>query len=240
MAEHGHEPRKTSAEAGRVPTMGESSTGRTDAELVHALVDGDEGALAELYDRHAGMLYRAALLRLGDRQLAEEVLQDTYLALWNRAELFDPSVGSLRTWLSAIARNRAIDRLRGHGRRPPPVPLSSMLPDGETAAASEEAQLSRLMDGDPSAYDPAGFVDGAWLRAQVERALSAMPSNERDVIRLAYYEELSQSEIAARLNWPLGTVKTRTRRALGRLRERLGDALALDGQPSGGEPDGSR
>ena len=232
---------KTARNAGRVPSSGDSSIARTDAELVQALVEGDEGALAELYDRHAGALYRAALLRVGDRQLAEEILQDTYLALWNRAELFDPAAGSLRGWLSAIARNRAIDRLRAHGRRPPPIPLSAVVPDGHRGAAGDEdLPVGQLIDGDPSADDPAGMVDAAWLRAEVERALSDMPANERDVIRLAYYEELSQSEIAARLDWPLGTVKTRTRRALGRLRETLGAVLALDRQPSRGETDGPR
>jgi RNA polymerase sigma-70 factor, ECF subfamily len=231
--------RKTATNDDRVRTNEQPLAERSDVELVQALVEGDEGALAELYDRHAGALYRAALLRVGDRQLAEEILQDTYLALWNRAELFDPNAGTLRGWLSTIARNRAIDRLRGHGRRPPPVPLSAMLPDGGSGADGETV-FDRLVDGDASADDPAGYVDGAWLRSEVERALSDIPEQERDVIRLAYYEELSQSEIAARLNWPLGTVKTRTRRALGRLRVALDGVLAVEGYFAGEKADGPR
>jgi RNA polymerase sigma-70 factor (ECF subfamily) len=217
-----------------VPSSERPLAGRSDAQLVQALVDGDERALAELYDRHAGALYRAALLRVGDRQLAEEILQDTYLALWNRAELFDARAGSLVGWLSTIARNRAIDRLRAQGRRPPAVPFSAMVPEGQHRSSDDELPLHRLAELDPSADDPAGRVDGAWLRDEVERALADIPANERDVIRLAYYDELSQSEIAARLNWPLGTVKTRTRRALARLREALGGVLATEGT------DGSR
>jgi RNA polymerase sigma-70 factor (ECF subfamily) len=219
-----------------VPIRERPLAGRSDAQLVQALVEGDERALAELYDRHASVLYRAALLRVGDRQLAEEILQDTYLALWNRAELFDERVGSLIGWLSTIGRNRAIDRLRGQGRRPPAVPFSAMVPAG-AEGRDDELPLHRLRDLDPSADDPAGRIEGAWLRAEVERALADIPANERDVIRLAYFDELSQTEIASRLNWPLGTVKTRTRRALGRLREALGGVLS-DSAPIGEGTDG--
>jgi RNA polymerase sigma-70 factor, ECF subfamily len=216
-------PRTDSAVAG-VPEGERPLAGRSDAELVQALVQRDERALAELYDRHAATLYRAALMRVGDRQLAEEILQDTYLALWTRAELFDARQGSLAAWLATIARNRAIDRLRGQGRRPPPLPLTALRPDAEHGG-DDELPLHRLADRDPSADDPAAGIDGAWLRTAVERALAGMPANEREVIRLAYFDELSQSEIAARLAWPLGTVKTRTRRALARLRESLNGVL---------------
>lgn len=205
-----------------VTTGDDHYAGRTDAQLVAALAQGDQSALAELYDRHAAVLYRAALLRVGDRQLAEEILQDTFVALWKRADLFDERQGSMAAWLSTIARNRAIDRLRGQGRRPVALPFSALATDAERPS-DEEPPLHRLRDRDPSADDPAATVDGAWLRAEVERALAGMPAVESEVIRLAYYEELSQSEIAIRLDWPLGTVKTRTRRALARLRDTLAD-----------------
>lgn len=196
----------------------------SDEELVAALIKGDESALRLLYDRHAGAIFRAALVRVGDRQLAEEILQDTYLALWNRAELFDARVGSLIGWLATIARNRSIDRLRALGRRPPPLPLGWLT--GDSATQTEPAAAPTR------ANDPEVALEIGWISAEVGRALAEMPEMEREVITLAYYEELSQSEIAARLEWPLGTVKTRTRRALGRLRESL--ALALE------ETDGSR
>lgn len=202
-------------------------SGRSDEELVARLVEGDEAALGELYDRHAQSLFRAALLRLGDRGLAEEVLQDTYLALWNRAETFDIAQGSVIGWLSTIARNRAIDRLRSSARRPAPIALSSLVPLGADAAAADDTRDAILAAATPisgvtPAPDPEHEVDVAELRREVEQALASIPDQERQVLTLAYYEQLSQSEIAARLSWPLGTVKTRTRRALARLRETLG------------------
>ena len=210
--------------------MGVPMSERSDAELVGALVEGDEAALGELYDRHAESLFRAALLRLGDRGLAEEVLQDTYLALWNRAELFDGSQGSVIGWLSTIARNRAIDRLRSSARRPAPVALSALVPLGADAAATDDARDAILAAATPvagvtAAPDPEREVDIAELRREVEQALADIPEHERQVLTLAYYDQLSQSEIAARLAWPLGTVKTRTRRALARLRETLGEQV---------------
>jgi len=208
--------------------MGVRNSGRSDEELVAALVEGDEAALGELYDRHAESLFRAALLRLGDRGLAEEVLQDTYLALWNRAELFDGRQGSVIGWLSTIARNRAIDRLRSSARRPAPVALSGLVGTGADPASAADARDAILAAATPlagvtAAPDPEREVDMAELRREVEQALADIPERERQVLMLAYYDQLSQSEIAARLAWPLGTVKTRTRRALARLRDTLGE-----------------
>lgn len=207
--------------------MGVTMSGRSDEELVACLVEGDEAALGELYDRHADSLFRTALLRLGDRGLAEEVLQDTYLALWNRAELFDGSQGSVIGWLSTIARNRAIDRLRSSARRPAPVALSGLVGTSDPGAADDarDALLAAAtpVAGVTASPDPEREVDIAELRREVDQALAAIPDQERTVLTLAYYEQLSQSEIAARLAWPLGTVKTRTRRALARLRETLGE-----------------
>jgi RNA polymerase sigma-70 factor (ECF subfamily) len=208
--------------------MGVTMSGRSDEELVACLVEGDEAALGELYDRHAESLFRAALLRLGDRTLAEEVLQDTYLALWNRAELFDGRQGSVIAWLSTIARNRAIDRLRSSARRPAPVVLSGLVAPGVDATSADDARDALLaaatpLSGVTAAPDPEREVDMAELRREVGQALAEIPELERQVLTLAYYDQLSQSEIAQQLAWPLGTVKTRTRRALARLRETLGE-----------------
>lgn len=218
---------KTGRPGGGVPPEGEALAGRPDAELMRMLVDGDEKALAALYDRFGATIYRAALLRLGDRQLAEEVLQDTYLALWNRAELFDPAQGSLVAWLATIARNRATDRLRSLGRRPSALPLSSVLDAPDSERHSPDAVLHRAqpVTGVTATPDPERTVDETWLRGEVESALAGIPPMEQQVIYLAYYEELTQTEIAARLQWPLGTVKTRTRRALRHLRQTLSHAL---------------
>jgi RNA polymerase sigma-70 factor, ECF subfamily len=213
--------------------MDDVSVRPSDPELVAALVNGVDGALGELYDRHGEAVFRIAFRRLGDRQLAEEVMQETFLALWNRAELFDERVGSLAAWLGTIARNRAVDRLRAIGRRPATVLLSSIVGhDGDDDRAVERtfAHAARL-GGGGQAPDPETAAEEGWLRDEVRLALDGMPPAERRVIEMAYYEELSQSEIAARLGWPLGTVKTRTRRALARLRGGLAEVLGRDIAP---------
>ena len=195
--------------------------------LVREVAAGSEAALASLYDLHADGVYAAACRLTSDRQVAEEVVQETFLALWNRAELFDPAVGSLAAWIHTIARNRTVDRLRAAGRRPTLVPLSSAHGGDEqdTAALERLVATGRLVGGADLGLGPEGALASAELRATLQDALATMPDHERTVIVLAYREELSQSEIAARLGWPLGTVKTRTRRALLRLREILASEL---------------
>ncbi len=196
-----------------------------DAALVAAVARGSEDALAALYDRHAAFVMAAAYRLTADRQAAEDVAQEVFLALWNRAEHFDARLGSLTTWLSAIARNRAVDRLRAASRRPRLVAASAM-PDEPEAAALERLARDHAAGGareDDPDLDPVASLDRAEARQAIGTAISAMPDDERQVILLAYRDELSQSEIAARLGWPLGTVKTRTRRALARLREALAD-----------------
>jgi RNA polymerase sigma-70 factor (ECF subfamily) len=207
---------------------------RSDAHLVGLVATGDTDALAALYDRHADAIFRAAYRRLGDRQLAEEVLQDTYLALWNRAQLYDEQQGSLLAWLGTIARNRAIDRMRAAGRRPPAVPLSGLLvDDGRDDRALEHALGGgELLGGGPPPMNPEDHVDATELRDRVREALARIPMLERRVLELAYFEELTQAEIATRLGWPLGTVKTRTRRGLLRLRTFLVGVLGPDIAPA--------
>ncbi|MDQ6794919.1 MAG: sigma-70 family RNA polymerase sigma factor [Chloroflexota bacterium] len=198
-----------------------------EAALVREVAAGSEAALASLYDLHADGVYAAACRLTSDRQVAEEVVQETFLALWNRAELFDPAAGSLAAWIHTIARNRTVDRLRAAGRRPTLVPLSSAQGGDEqdTAALERLVATGRLVGGADLGLGPEGALASAELRATLQDALATMPDHERTVIVLAYREELSQSEIAARLGWPLGTVKTRTRRALLRLREILASEL---------------
>jgi RNA polymerase sigma-70 factor (ECF subfamily) len=203
-------------------------SGSTDAALVREVATGSEAALASLYDRHADAVYAAACRLTSDRHVAEEVVQETFLALWNRAELYDPAAGSLAAWLHAIARNRTVDRLRAAGRRPNLVPLSATSGDDEhdTAALERLVASGQVIGGSQLGPGPEGALDSAELRTTLQSALNEMSDTERTVIVLAYREELSQSEIAARLGWPLGTVKTRTRRALFRLREVLASEYA--------------
>src|SRR3954454_527107 len=198
-----------------------------DAALVREVAAGSQDALAALYDRYVDAVYAAAIRLTSDRQVAEEVVQETFLALWNRAELFNPATGSLAAWLRTIARNRTVDRLRAAGRRPTLVPLTSAASSGRGGSGSGEPDAEALervlaagsvVAGSMPSRSPELEVALGERRSALQKALAEMPEPERTVIVLAYAEELSQSEIAERLGWPLGTVKTRTRRALGALR----------------------
>jgi RNA polymerase sigma-70 factor (ECF subfamily) len=199
-----------------------------DAALVIEVAAGSEGALAILYDRHANAIYAAACRLTSDRQVAEEVVQETFLALWNRAELFDPASGSLAAWLYTIARNRTVDRLRAAGRRPTLLPFSAAVAgdDADAGAVDRLVATGSVLGGADLGPGPEGELESAEVRALVGEAIAAMPETERTVIVLAYRDDLTQSEIADRLGWPLGTVKTRTRRALLRLREALAGEFA--------------
>jgi RNA polymerase sigma-70 factor (ECF subfamily) len=203
--------------------MSERRVGEADeATLVRAVASGSEEALAALYDRHVDAIHGVAFRLTHDRQIAEEVVQETFLALWNRAELFDPAVASLVTWLRTIARNRTVDRIRAAGRRPVLASLPGSDDAGDQNAGFERLAPDAVVIGgampEPGPEDAAVAAD---VRAAVAAALAGMPEPERAVILLAYREGLTQTEIAERLEWPLGTVKTRTRRALSRLREIL-------------------
>jgi RNA polymerase sigma-70 factor (ECF subfamily) len=205
---------------------------------------GSESALETLYDRYASPIFAAAYRLTSDRGIAEEVVQETFLALWNRAELFDSAAGSLAAWLHTIARNRAIDRLRAAGRRPTMVALSSAASADEDATQALERLVSGglVVGGATTPPGPEEAAATAAVRASIRDAVAVMPDHERTVILLAYQDELSQTEIADRLGWPLGTVKTRTRRALLRLRESLGaeygPAAELDPLPVRAGDDG--
>ena len=198
-----------------------------DATLVRQVAAGSQAALGELYDRYVDAVFAAASRLTSDRQVAEEVVQETFLALWNRAELYDPSLGSLSAWLHTIARNRTVDRLRAAGRRPNLIPLSSAAgtdePDG--AALDRLVAAGSVIGGAAVGLGPEGELAATELQHVLRDALAVLPEAERTAIVLAYREELTQTEIAERLGWPLGTVKTRTRRALLRLREVLADEL---------------
>ncbi|HLX34770.1 MAG TPA: sigma-70 family RNA polymerase sigma factor [Candidatus Limnocylindrales bacterium] len=185
-----------------------------DGALVGRIASGDEVAFELAYDRHGGLVFGSLVRFLGDREAAAEVAQDAFLALWRRAGRYDASVGSLGGWLLAIARHRAIDRMRGEARRPSPAPVEL---------------LDAAHDGDPE-RDPAGLADRRWSDSVVRTMVSALPDAERRVVALAYSDGLSQSEIADRLGVPIGTVKSRTRRALARLRAQLAGVPELVGE----------
>jgi RNA polymerase sigma-70 factor, ECF subfamily len=216
------------------PMTGADRGSSADAALVRAVASGSHDALAALYDRHADAVFASASRLTSDRGMAEDVVQETFLALWDRAETFDPSIGSLPAWLHTIARNRTVDRLRAAGRRPSIVSLSAAASSGSAYGGMDEVDadaLERVLAGGAlvagAAPPPSPERELALreLRTALQTALTDMPEAERIVIVMAYAEDLSQSEIAARLGWPLGTVKTRTRRALRRMREVLGSGV---------------
>ena len=204
-----------------------------DAALVRAVAAGSQSALGDLYDRYVDAVYAAASRLTSDRQVAEEVVQETFLALWNRAELFDPRVGSLAAWLHTIARNRTVDRLRAAGRRPNLIPLSSAAgaDEHDSVALDRLVGAGTVIGGAAVGRGPEGELAATELRDVLRDALAELPDAERTAIVLAYREDMTQTEIAERLGWPLGTVKTRTRRALLRLRAVLADELGPGTEP---------
>ncbi len=182
-----------------------------DRVLVRRIAAGDEGAFELAYDRHGSLVFGSLLRFLGDREAAAEVAQDAFLSLWRRASSFNPAAGSLPGWLLAIARNRAIDRLRSEARRPD-LGSAELLDD--------------LRDDDPW-RNPAALADRRWADSIVRTFVSELSEGERRVMVLAYADGLSQQAISERLDMPIGTVKSRTRRALARLRTRLIDVPGL-------------
>src|SRR5438045_724228 len=167
-----------------------------DVPLVRAVAAGSQDALATLYDRHAEAVYVAAGRLTSDRQVAEEVVQETFLALWNRAELFDPNAGSLAAWLHTIARNRTVDRLRAIGRRPRLVPVSAMRQDDEADSSALEriAFAGSVVGGADLGPGPEAAMDALEVRLTIRNALDVMPEVERTVILLAYRDDLTQAE----------------------------------------------
>ncbi|HET9851475.1 MAG TPA: sigma-70 family RNA polymerase sigma factor [Candidatus Limnocylindrales bacterium] len=200
-----------------------------DARLVARIAAGDEAAFVTAYDRHSGFVFGSVARFVGDREVAAEVVQDAFLALWRRARQFDAASGSLLTWLLAIARHRAIDRLRAEGRRPgrDAIHLDTLTGDGAGANGSRPDVPPELIAG--PATDPGTIASRRWVQAVVRTGISELPEHERQVILLGYGEDLSQSQIAERLEWPLGTVKSRTRRAMAQLRSRLGTTIDAEG-----------
>jgi RNA polymerase sigma-70 factor, ECF subfamily len=179
-------------------------TSATDEQLIALVLRRQEAALGAIYDRYIRLVYAVALRITGDRETAEEVVQDVFQNVWQAAGSFQPSVGSFATWLLGIARHRAIDATRSkrERERAREQTLDDVRPaDGETSLDREVAQ--RL------------------LRDAVREALDALPANQRRAIELAYYGGLTRAEIAERLNEPLGTVKTRLRLGLLKLRDLL-------------------
>lgn len=186
----------------------------SDGALVARMARGDERAMRALVDAHGGKVFALALSILRERADAEEVAADAFMQAWRNAAAFDPARSSVIAWLGVIARSRALDRLRARTRQE-----RLLAPETE----SMQGEASEMARPDPEVPDRAAETQEA--RELVARALRELPESQRRVIELAYFGGLSQTEIAARLSVPLGTVKTRTLAAMRQLRARLGPLL---------------
>jgi RNA polymerase sigma-70 factor, ECF subfamily len=181
---------------------------RTDALLAERIRSGEQAALGALYDLHAAMALAIALRVVNDREEAEDVVHDAFVAVWRKIDRYDPSRGSLRTWLLTIVRNRAIDRVRA--RR-------------ETLAVDDADERSLLRTGPNPTWEAA-------LRrtadAEVRAALAGLPDEQRRAVELAYFGGYTYREVARILDVPPGTANGRLRLALAKLREALGATAA--------------
>ncbi|WP_375759572.1 sigma-70 family RNA polymerase sigma factor [Corallococcus exercitus] len=181
-----------------------------DRDLLKQVALGSAAAMRGVYARCSARAFAITVRLLPTRADAEEVLQETFLEVWRRAREFDPARGGLETWVTTIARTRAIDRLRSLGtvsrmvegvaQQPPPVSATPPSPDDSASAAQDQAR--------------------------VRAAMAQLPQEQREVVLLAYFDGLSQSEIARKMGQPLGTVKTRARLALEKL------AVLLEARPA--------
>jgi RNA polymerase sigma-70 factor (ECF subfamily) len=181
-----------------------------DRSLIRGLQRKDSAAMAGLYDRFGRIAYSVILSIVRDGGVAEDLVQETFLRVWNRAQTFDEERTALGPWLLAIARNRAIDYIRSASAR--------MGRNAFELDAHEHPSLFVDMERDVVNSDHARLI---------RKAIAKLSENQQKVIHLAYYEGLSQSEMADRMGQPLGTVKSWVRGALKLLREEIGEAMAV-------------
>lgn len=185
---------------------------RRDRDLIDRVSGGDHAAFSELYRRYSPSAFGLANRILGDQTMAEEVLQEVFLSVWRRAGAFDPARGSVRSWLFAQIHHRSVDVVR-----------------------REEAERRRsraTVEPEATEEDLEDVIEESWLSARrehVKTALTSLPAEQRRVIELAYYNGLTQTQVADAMGVPLGTVKSRTLAAMRRLRSALAGNAVEDG-----------
>ena len=197
------------------PPDASAAVASQDRQTIERMRRRDSAALADLYDRYARSVYSLACRILTDRTEAEDVVQEVFSQAWRQADAYDAKRAPVAGWLLMMTRTRAIDRLRARNGRVQMVQALPTLPDPPDQHEGPEA----LAIGEQEA-------------ARVRAALDTLTESQRSAIELAYYEGLSQSDIAARLREPLGTVKTRIRTGLLKLRSALRDAAQVSDQES--------
>ena len=189
--------------------VNESATPDQDVELLRRIGLGDRAAFAEFYDRHSALMFSVASRVLNDAGEAEDVLQETFMQLWQKAGNFDPKLGKAASWVATLTRNKAIDRIRSSQRR-------NRLAD---EAGAEFAIASEVRD---TANEAIHGHDKAKL---IQSAIVELPAEQRHAIELAFFSGLTQDEISKKLSEPLGTIKARIRRGLLKLRDELEGVL---------------
>jgi RNA polymerase sigma-70 factor (ECF subfamily) len=181
-----------------------------ESAVLARIADGDERALGELYDHYSGVAYSLAYAIVGDAADAEEVVADAFAQVWRTASSFEPARGNVGAWITTIVRSRALDLIRARRRR---------------ARALDQAVIAGGDDAPPGLSSGPGSADRGVEQSEaarlVRRSMAELPEAQRSVLELAYFAGLSQSEIAAHLSEPLGTVKTRMRAGLEKLRQSL-------------------
>ncbi|MDI4649891.1 RNA polymerase sigma factor [Cohnella hashimotonis] len=179
----------------------------SDTEMMRRIAGRDATALEALYDRYEKSVYAFAYRFAQDAMLAEEIVQELFMRIWNQPERYDASLGKLTTWIFAVTRNIAIDQLRKRQNR-------------TTSQTADAEQLARMPD---TAGGPEEEYDAKWTGEQLREALSALNPDQQQVLELIYYQGFTQHEVSERHGIPLGTVKSRVRLAMKQLKERLGD-----------------
>jgi RNA polymerase sigma-70 factor, ECF subfamily len=190
--------------------MDHNHTVELDIALLRCVGTGDQAALGNFYDHYSKVLFAMAYRIVNDHGLAEDVLQDVFLQIWEHAPLYDPRRGRPLTWAITLTRNKAIDRLRTMQRR-------NRLED----QVEREAGIFERVDGHTS-LDALDLAEKGRL---VRRAMKALPREQREAIQLAFFSGLTQVEIAEHFDEPLGTIKARIRRGMMKLRDELDRAL---------------
>ena len=178
--------------------------------LLKRIGQGDRGAFEELYDRFSGILFSTAYRVLNSQIAAEDVLQDVFIQIWEKAPLYNPARGKPLTWAMMLTRNKAIDRLRSTQRR-------NRLQD----SVQRDSELSEQFD-DRSSFDAVASVETSKL---VREAIEKLSKDQRQAIELAFFSSMTQAEIAEHLNEPLGTIKGRIRRGMMKLRDLISPEL---------------
>ena len=191
----------------------ELGDGANDSELARRLQRREPQAMADLYDRFGRLAYSLIFSVVRDTGIAEDLVQETFMRVWNRVSGFDPDRGALGPWLLAVARNRAIDHIRSARAK-----MDRNLCELDLFERAEHGKPSNFVDMER------GILNADSAR-HIKAAMAKLNQNQQQVIQLAYYEGLSQTEMAERLGQPLGTVKTWVRTALKHLKDELGGAV---------------